>query len=121
MLKESSRATVTVSGLEKTIVAAVQQSSPRCQDFIGVYIEYRVGHQSGANWCVKGVKYGRAPRAACDVALDDIVRNLQERYLIEPVRLISNRRPTAPVVNEMHQSAAVSPLAAALKRISQRS
>lgn len=121
MSKNASRATVTISGLEKTIVAAIQQTSIDCQDFIGVYIEHTTNHQSGANWYVKGIKYGRAPRAKCDTLLEEIVQNLQDRYLIESIRSTPPREQSVPKLNDNQGTLKpVSPLAAALKRISQR-
>jgi hypothetical protein len=67
--------------LELAIVDAVRQSDPQCKALIAVIIE-RVVPKSpeGANWAVKGVKYGRAERDRCSGAISSCVQAIQRDF-----------------------------------------
>lgn len=67
--------------LEQVIADVVRAGDPECQEFVGVIVE-RVAATSpgGANWAVKGVKYGKANRELCDAALSNCVTEKQLEF-----------------------------------------
>lgn len=69
--------------LEQSLADAVRSIAPQCQAFVGVIIE-RVVPQTpdGANWAVKGVRYGRADRDQCEAALGMSLREKQLEYVL---------------------------------------
>ena len=75
------RKSITRAALELTIAEAVRQSDPQCGALIAVMVE-RVVPKSpgGANWAVKGVKYGRAERNRCSAAISSCVEELQRDF-----------------------------------------
>ena len=57
--------------------------APECQAFVGVIIERVVPETSdGANWAVKGVRYGRADRDRCEAALGMSLHEKQLEYTL---------------------------------------
>ena len=64
------RTVITRAALELAIAEAVRSSNPECTALVGVIVE-RVAPKSpgGANWAVKGVKYGKAERDRCSASL----------------------------------------------------
>jgi len=60
------------------ITAAVRNSDPQCEPFVGVLIEHRAP-KSGkdTNWAVKGIRFGKADRDKCSVVLAFVVRKMQ--------------------------------------------
>jgi CspA family cold shock protein len=75
------RRSITRAALELAIAEAVRQSDPQCEALITVIIE-RVVPKSpgGANWAVKGVKYGRAERNRCSEAISGCVEEVQRDF-----------------------------------------
>ena len=71
------------AALEAAITAAVKKSSPSCEPFVGIFVE-RVapGSADGANWAVKGVKFGRSEREQCNSALSVIIERLKREFEI---------------------------------------
>ena len=69
--------------LQSVIAKAVRDSDAQCEAFVGIIIE-RINPKSngGANWMLKGVKYGNADRAKCDTAISGVVDQLQQEYTI---------------------------------------
>ena len=69
--------------LEQSLADAVRSIAPQCQAFVGVIIERVVPQTAdGANWVVKGVRYGRADRDQCEAALGMSLREKQLEYLL---------------------------------------
>lgn len=67
--------------LEQAIAGAVKASNPECQDFVAVIVERVVpASPGGANWAVKGVRYGKASRELCDAALSNCVTEKQLEF-----------------------------------------
>jgi hypothetical protein len=69
--------------LEVAIATAVRRSDPRCEPFIGVFIERRAPKsRDEANWAVKGIKFGKAKRENCNAALSVIIERLKREFEI---------------------------------------
>jgi hypothetical protein len=67
--------------LEKVIADVVKTSNPECEAFAAVILErIAPGSPGDANWAVKGVKYGKANRELCDVALSSCVTEKQLEF-----------------------------------------
>jgi hypothetical protein len=79
----ASRHAVTCDALQSVIAEAVKTSGPKCEAFVGVWLEKRTPNsRDDANWKVKGVKYGKSDRVACDAALFNIIEQLQQEFVI---------------------------------------
>lgn len=69
------RTSIPRAALELIIADAVRASDPHCGPFVGIIVERIVPNSpDGANWAIKGVKYGKADRERCDAATSDFVR-----------------------------------------------
>jgi hypothetical protein len=67
--------------LELAITSAVKKFAPTCEAFVGVIVEQSApGSPEDANWKVKGIKFGRAEREACNVALSVVVERLKREF-----------------------------------------
>ena len=77
------RKSITRAALELKIAEAVRSSSPKCTALVGIIVE-RVapGSPGGANWAVKGVKYGKAERDRCNASLFKCVEEGQRDFEI---------------------------------------
>jgi hypothetical protein len=70
------RTSIARATLELALAEAVRDSDPECKGLIGIIVERVVPTISGGpNWVLKGVKYGKAPRAPCN---EEISRCVQE-------------------------------------------
>lgn len=67
--------------LEQAIAEVVKAGDAECREFVGVIVQ-RVapGSPEGANWAVKGVKFGKANRELCDAALSACVAEKQREF-----------------------------------------
>jgi hypothetical protein len=68
--------------LQSVITKAVRDSDAQCEAFVGIIIERINPKSNGANWMLKGVKYGSADRAKCDIVICGVVDQLQQEYVI---------------------------------------
>jgi CspA family cold shock protein len=77
------RKLITRAVLELKITEAVRSSSPECTALVGIIVE-RVAPESpgGANWAVKGVKYGKVERDRCNASLFKCVEEGQRDFEI---------------------------------------
>jgi CspA family cold shock protein len=75
------RTSITRASLELTIAEAARSSSQDCSALVGIIVE-RVVPKSpgGANWVVKGVKYGKAERDRCSATLFKCVEEGQRDF-----------------------------------------
>jgi hypothetical protein len=63
------------AALELIIADAVRNSDPHCGPLVGIIVERVVPTSpDGANWAIKGVKYGKADRERCAAATSDFVK-----------------------------------------------
>jgi hypothetical protein len=67
------------AALELALAERIRASDQQCEGFLKVFVERVVATSpGGANWAVKGVKYGKAVRDKCNVA---IIRYVEESQL----------------------------------------
>jgi hypothetical protein len=93
--KQPTRKPVTREELEQSLTEAVRATHPEFEAFAGVIVE-RVAPPApgGANWTVKGIRYGRADRHRSGIVLSYCVDEAQlELELADPGRSGANARP----------------------------
>jgi hypothetical protein len=75
------RKQVTREALQQSLTEAVRTSHPEFEAFGGVFVE-RIAPAApgGANWAVKGVKYGKADRHRCGIVLSYCVDEAQLEF-----------------------------------------
>lgn len=72
------RKPMTREALEQSLTEAVRASHSEFESFAGVIVERIVpGEPGGANWAVKGVKYGKADRHRSGVVLSHCAEEAQ--------------------------------------------
>ena len=75
------RTPITRAALELAIAEAVRDSSPECGALIAIIVERVVpASPGGANWGVKGVRYGKAERDRCSAAILACVEEGQREF-----------------------------------------
>jgi cold shock CspA family protein len=78
---QKKRIWITRAALEATLVDSVRAIDPQCEGLIGIIVERVVPtSRDGANWAVKGVKYGKAERERCSAALSKCVEEQQREF-----------------------------------------
>jgi cold shock CspA family protein len=69
------------AALESALAENVRGSDPQCEGLIEIIVERVVPvSPDGANWAVKGVKYGKAEREACNAAISKVVEEGQREF-----------------------------------------
>jgi cold shock CspA family protein len=69
------------AALESALAENVRGSDPQCEGLIEIIVERVVPvSPDGANWAVKGVKYGKAEREACSAAISKVVEEGQREF-----------------------------------------
>jgi CspA family cold shock protein len=69
------------AALESALAETVRGSDSRCEGLIEIIVERIVpGSPEGANWAVKGVKYGKAEREPCSAAISKFVEESQSEF-----------------------------------------
>lgn len=78
---EVKRTPITQAALEAALTEAVRAHDTQCEGLVGIIVE-RVdpAHPGGTNWSVKGIKYGKAERDRCDIALSICVEQMQREF-----------------------------------------
>jgi hypothetical protein len=66
------------AALELALADRIRASDQQCEGFLKIFVERVATSPGGANWAVKGVKYGKAVRDKCNVA---IIRYVEESQL----------------------------------------
>ena len=75
------RKPMTREALEQSLTEAVKASHSEFESFAGVIVERIVpGGPGGANWAVKGVKYGKADRHRSGVVLSHCAEEAQLEF-----------------------------------------
>jgi CspA family cold shock protein len=75
------RTWITRAALEAALAETVRGSDPRCAGLVEIFVEPVIpGTSDGANWAVKGVKYGKAEREPCSVAISKSVEEGQGEF-----------------------------------------
>ncbi len=71
------------AALEEALAATVRASDPQCEGLKGIFVERVVpGSPDGANWAVKGIKYGKAERQRCSATISKCVEESQRDFEI---------------------------------------
>ena len=69
------------AALESALADNVRGSDPQCEGLIEIIVERVVpASPDGANWAVKGVKYGKAEREVCHAAISKVVEEGQREF-----------------------------------------
>jgi hypothetical protein len=77
----SNRTSIGREVLELAIAAAVKQSDPQCEAFVGILVEHTVPKShSDSNWVVKGIQFGKADRDKCTAAVATVVERMQQEF-----------------------------------------
>lgn len=80
---KDTREAISPLALQEVITARVKKADPSCELFSGVFIEHSNAKSGeGANWTIKGVKYGRADRNRASIALKTIVEEMQREFVL---------------------------------------
>jgi hypothetical protein len=67
--------------LQLAITEAVKKFDPECKDFIDVIIEHtRPDARFGANWAIRGIKFGRSDRRKAAQAIAVIVARMRHEF-----------------------------------------
>jgi hypothetical protein len=77
----SHRKRVSREDLEMAITAAVKESDPQCEPFVGVLIEHHAPRsREDTNWAIKGIRFGRADHDKCSAALVAVIDEMQGAF-----------------------------------------
>jgi CspA family cold shock protein len=72
------RSPITRAALELAIAEAVRESDPELEPLVAVIVERIVPDRpGGANWAIKGIKYGKTERDRCSAAVSKRVEEVQ--------------------------------------------
>jgi hypothetical protein len=75
------RISLSTDSLQSAIAEAVRKSDPACQGFVGVIIKRETPKSRfGANWGIRGVKFGSADREKSNKAIAAIVECMQREF-----------------------------------------
>jgi hypothetical protein len=75
------RASIDRKSLEAAIAADVKILDPSCEGFGGVVLERSsTSTPDTANWAIKGIRFGKAERVKCNVAIISVVERMQRQY-----------------------------------------
>lgn len=71
------------SVLEQSLGDAIRASDPECSGLVGIIVEPAASDAAnGANWAVKGVRFGRVDRHRCSAVLASCVADLRSKFLV---------------------------------------
>jgi hypothetical protein len=92
---QPSRKPVTREEIEQSLTEAVRASHPEFEDFAGVIIERVVPRApGGANWAIKGIRFGNADRHRSGIILSYCVDEAQLKLeLADAERAAANTSP----------------------------
>jgi hypothetical protein len=77
------RTSMTRAALELALAEAARRGSPECSALIGIIVERVVPKTpGGANWAVRGIKFGKANRDQCGAAISKLVEDGQLEFEI---------------------------------------
>ena len=80
------RSSVSPERLQPAITKGVKKSDAKCEGFIGVIVQRQTPKaRFDADWSVKGVRFGKADRDKCSLALVTIVERMQREFSLAAV------------------------------------
>jgi CspA family cold shock protein len=75
------RTPIARAALELAIAETVRAADPQCKELIGIIVERIVPTTaSGANWALKGIKYGKADRDQCSATISTRLEEWQREF-----------------------------------------
>jgi hypothetical protein len=75
------RSSVSLERLQAAITKGVKKSDPQCQGFVGVIVQREVPKaRFDADWAIRGIRFGKADRDKCSLALATIVERMQREF-----------------------------------------
>jgi hypothetical protein len=75
------RSSVSPERLQSAITKAVKKADPKCEGFVGVIVQPETPKaRLDADWAIKGVRFGKADRDKCRLALATIVERMQREF-----------------------------------------
>jgi hypothetical protein len=75
------RSSVSLERLQSAITEAVKKSDPGCECFVGVIVQRETPTaRFGANWAIRGVRFGKANRDKSTQALATITERMQREF-----------------------------------------
>jgi CspA family cold shock protein len=75
------RTPIARAALELAIAETVRTADPQCKELIGIIVERIVPTTAGgANWALKGIRYGKADRDLCRAAISTCVEGGQHEF-----------------------------------------
>jgi hypothetical protein len=81
--RAENRTSMTRAALELAIAEAARTACPECRGLIGIVIERVVPETpGGANWAVKGIKFGKADRDRCAAVISKLAEDGQIEFEI---------------------------------------
>ena len=75
------RISLSTDSLQSAIAEAVKRADPACEGFVGVFIKRETPKSRfGANWGIRGVKFGSADRDKSSKAVATVVERMQREF-----------------------------------------
>lgn len=75
------RISSSADSLQSAIAEAVKRADPACEGFVGVFVRRETPKSRfGANWGIRGVKFGSADREKSGRAMATIVKRMQREF-----------------------------------------
>jgi hypothetical protein len=79
--RSDDRDLILLANLETAIAGTVRRSAPGCEAFVGVIVQRTTPKSPfGANWALRGIRFGKADRRKADVAITTIVERMQREF-----------------------------------------
>jgi len=80
--RKDHRVPIATAALQLAISEAIK-ATPDCEAFVGVIVEKtKSKSRLDANWSIRGIKFGKAPKEAVNQALTGIVQRLQQDFTL---------------------------------------
>jgi hypothetical protein len=92
---DSERSSISREGLESAITEAVKQADPAFETFAGVLVQRETPKaDSGVNWSIRGVRFGKVDREKSGQALATVVERMQRKFSLadDPAAKAKRRR-----------------------------
>jgi hypothetical protein len=79
--RSDDRDPISLATLETAIGGTVRRSGPGCEAFVGVIVQRTTPKSHfGANWALRGIRFGKADRDEASVAITTIVERMQREF-----------------------------------------
>jgi hypothetical protein len=79
--RSDDRDLISLATLETAIAGTVRRSAPGCEAFVGVIVQRTTPKSHfGANWALRGIRFGKTDRDKANVAITTIVERMQREF-----------------------------------------